>query len=143
MTEFGVLETPLAIVSGEPLNAYAVPNPGGQVLGLALTGDGFPLLARSYFSGSDTWYWLVQTTDGQAWLPQTDGLALYGITDRIPVLSRADAFALERSAPSGSGVISPPPPAPIPDAPTAPDALACPRSPERPRRTGRDRSSGH
>ena len=124
VTEYGVFETSLAIVSGQPLNAYAVPNPGGPILGQALTGDGFPILARSYFSGSDTWYWLVQTTDGQAWLPQTDGLAFYGFTDHIPVLSRADAFALERSGPSASGVISPPPPAPVPDAPTAPNAIA-------------------
>jgi uncharacterized protein YraI len=124
VTEYGVLQAPLAIVSGRSLNAYAVPNPGGQVLGLAITGDQFPIVARSYFSGAETWYWLVETTDGQAWLPGSEGLALFGYTDRVPVLSREDAFALPRTGPAGSGRISPPPLPPVPDAPTAPEAAA-------------------
>ncbi len=123
VSEFGMLEEPRAIIIGQPMEGYAVPNPGGQVLGLALTDSSFPIVARSYFSGTETWYWLVETTSGQAWLPETEGLALYGYVDRVRVYSRDQAFALPRSAPSADGRLVPPPAPPVLDAPVAPQVI--------------------
>jgi uncharacterized protein YraI len=120
VTEYGVLEAPLAIIVGYPVPVYALPNPGSQVIGAAPGEARFPILGRSYHPGTETWYLLVETQSGHGWLAEDEGLAIFGFGGNIFTLSTDEAFDLPRPTPVAGGVVLPPEPTPVPDAPTAP-----------------------
>lgn len=118
VSEYGPLALPEAIVFGLPVTVYARPNPGSQVLGEAPSSASFPIMGTSHHLYTNTWYWLIQTSEGNGWVAE-DGIAVYGYTNNTPVLSREEAFALPVAPVSSSGRIVPPEPTPVPSAPLA------------------------
>jgi uncharacterized protein YraI len=116
VTEFGILDVPKAIIFGLPAPIYALPNPGSYIIGTAASEAQFPIRGRSYHPGTETWYWLIDTAQGQAWVSQ-DAAAVFGFSINIPAISTEDAFDLPRASIAADGVVNPPAPTPIPDAP--------------------------
>ena len=118
VTEYGPLDRPKAIVYGLPIPVYALPNPGSTVLGLAPSEAQYPIVGRAYHRGTDTWFWLVETEGGTAWVADDD-VAIYGYMIDIPTIAAEDAFGLATATISISGIINPPPATPVPSAPVA------------------------
>lgn len=130
VTEYGVIERPVAIVLGLPIPVYALPNPGSRVLGYAPREARFPIFGRTHHTGTDTWYWLVQTSEGMAWVEQ-ETTALYGFAENIATIPLDLAYSMETAPASPDGVINPPPPTPVPSAPlAAPAPTEAPPPPE-------------
>ncbi len=119
VTEFGVLDRPKAIVFGLEIPVYALPNPGSFVLGQAPREAQFPIVGRAYHSGTETWYWLVETEVGLAWL-DTEDTAVYGVSTNLRTYTQEEARQLERGTFAPDGIVSPPPPTQIPPVPVAP-----------------------
>lgn len=125
VTEFGILDRPKAIVVGYPIPVYALPNPGSVRLGLAPSEAQYPIVGRAYHTGTEIWYWLVETEAGLGWLSQEE-TAVYGFSRDFRTYSQEEARDLPRGAVDPDGVVNPPPPQPIPPVPVAPPLPVAP-----------------
>lgn len=122
VTEYGLLAPPDAIVIAYPVPAYQLPNPGSQVIGMAPGEAVYPIHGRSYHPGTETWFWMVQTTAGTVWLEDTEQIAVWGYAMSVPTITTEVAFSLQRAAPVADGLVRPPEATPIPEVPVAPTA---------------------
>ncbi len=119
VTEFGIIGRPNVLVFGEPIPVYALPNAASRVLGLAPSEAQYPAYGQTYHATTETWYWLIGTEGGSAWVRQSD-VAVVGDASTLPIIDYDVARGIRTAAVSATGVVHPPVPTPVPSAPTAP-----------------------